>query len=219
MMLLAIETTANPWGFAVAGPQGLVGEYLIGKAPTETLVDHLRAVLPLWGVRQEQIEAVAVVTGPGHYMGVRGGVTTAKTLAQVWRVPMVALDAAAVLTLQGPAGMLVSPVLDVRRLEVYAGLARRTATGSDWVRPPAVHAWTAWRELLAAETEPVLVMGTLTPAMRSDVTSAMPMVRLQGDLPAARPAAAALEGWRRWQAGEGVSYAEVQPLYVREAVP
>ncbi|MBC7542902.1 MAG: tRNA (adenosine(37)-N6)-threonylcarbamoyltransferase complex dimerization subunit type 1 TsaB [Candidatus Sericytochromatia bacterium] len=217
-MLLAIETIANPWGFAVAGANGLVGDYLIGKAPTETLVEHLRTVLPLWRVSPGQIGAVAVVTGPGHYMGVRGGVTTAKTLAQVWQVPMVALDAAAVIALQAPIGMLVSPVLDVRRNEVYAGLGRRTAAGIVWHQAPAVHAWPVWREVLAAVAGPVCVLGTMTPPMRADAESVV-WARVQADAPASRPAVAALEAYRLWRAGGAVSYLDVQPLYVREAVP
>jgi tRNA threonylcarbamoyladenosine biosynthesis protein TsaB len=217
-MLLAIDTTASPWGFAVAGPTGIVGDYLIGKSPTETIVDHLRTVLPLWGVRPEQIGAVAVVTGPGHYMGVRGGVTTAKTLAQVWQVPMVALDAATVLALQAPVGMSVSAVLDVRRQEVYAGLGRRTADGIVWDRAPTVYGWSAWRAVLAGLDGPVCVVGAWTAAMRAEA-DLIPGLRVMADLPPCRPAVGALEGWRLWQAGQVVSYQQVQPLYVREAVP
>lgn len=216
-VLLAIETTASPWGFAVAGSQGLTGEHLVAQRPVETLVDQLKAVLPLWQVAMTDVAAIAVVTGPGQYMGVRGGVTTAKTLAQVWDVPLVALDAATVLALQAPVGARVAAVLDVRRGEVYAGVAERLETGVAWVQAPAVHRWADW---LALQTDtPLVVQGLLSAAMRREL-AARPDLHVFGEAwPVCRPAAVALEGWRRWQAGEAVGYADVQPVYVREAVP
>jgi tRNA threonylcarbamoyladenosine biosynthesis protein TsaB len=216
--LLALETTASPWGFAAAGPAGLVGEHLVAQRPVETLVDHLKAVLPLWQIEPAQIGAIAVVTGPGQYMGVRGGVTTAKTLAQVWDVPLVALDAATVLALQAPTGTRVAPVLDVRRGEVYAGVAQRLETGIAWVQEPAVHRWADWVALQAADC-PLMVHGTLSAAMRRELAAQPHLQAFAAGWPVCRPAAVALEGWRLWQAGETAGYAEVQPLYVREAVP
>jgi tRNA threonylcarbamoyladenosine biosynthesis protein TsaB len=218
-LLLAIETTASPWGFAVAGPAGLIGEHLVAQRPVETLVDHLKAVLPLWQIAPEQIGAIAVVTGPGQYMGVRGGVTTAKTLAQVWDVPLVAMDAATVLALQAPVGARVAPVLDVRRQEVYAGLALRGSTGLVWLQDPAVHRWVDWLEAQSAGDGPTLVHGILSAAMRRDLAALPHLQVFAAGWPVCRPAAVALEGWRLWQAGETAGYAEVQPLYVRDAVP
>jgi tRNA threonylcarbamoyladenosine biosynthesis protein TsaB len=217
-VLLAIETTASPWGFAVCGPAGLIGEHLVAQRPVETLVDHLKAVLPLWRIQPQQIGAIAVVTGPGQYMGVRGGVTTAKTLAQVWQVPVLAMEAATVLALQAPVGVRVAPVLDVRRNEVYAGIADRIEAGIIWQQAPAVHPWADW---LVARTGdgPLLVHGTLSAAMRRDLTAQPSLQVWPAGWPVCRPAAAALEGWRLWQAGEGLGYADVHPLYVREAVP
>jgi tRNA threonylcarbamoyladenosine biosynthesis protein TsaB len=218
-LLLAIETTASPWGFAVAGPHGLIGEHLVAQRPVETLVDHLKAVLPLWQVAPAAIGAIAIVTGPGQYMGVRGGVTTAKTLAQVWDVPLVAMDAATVLALQAPLGARVAPVLDVRRGEVYAGVAERLETGIVWLQEPAVHRWADWLAVQAEVAGPVLIHGILSAAMRRDLAQCPDRHGYAETWPVCRPAAVALEGWRRWQAGEAAGFADVQPFYVRDAVP
>lgn len=41
------------------------------------------------GIKPEQIDAVAVAAGPGSYSGLRGGLATAKLLAQTLNIPLV----------------------------------------------------------------------------------------------------------------------------------
>ena len=43
-------------------------------------------------ITPEQIEAIAVAQGPGSYSGLRGGLATAKTLAQTLNVPLVGVS-------------------------------------------------------------------------------------------------------------------------------
>lgn len=215
-MLLAIETVGSPWGFAVAGPKGLVGEFAVAGQPSEALVADLQALLPLWGLGPAAVTALAVVVGPGQYMGVRAGVTVARTLAQVWQKPLLGLDAAAVLALQAPVGSLVLVVLDVRRGEVYGGLGRRTAVGVDWIEPLALRRWAEWREALTTGAEPVLVLGDVA-ALSWPVTGHWRPA--PADVARLRPATVALAGWQMLQAGAVGSYLDVQPFYVRAAVP
>lgn len=44
------------------------------------------------GIKPEQIEGVAVAQGPGSYSGLRGGLATAKSLAQTLKVPLVGIS-------------------------------------------------------------------------------------------------------------------------------
>jgi len=41
------------------------------------------------GIKPEQIDAVAVAAGPGSYSGLRGGLATAKLLAQTLNIPLI----------------------------------------------------------------------------------------------------------------------------------
>jgi len=69
---------------------GLIDE---AKVLVETTVADLRAEKLVFymkeaGIEPEQIEAVAVAQGPGSYSGLRGGLATAKSLAQTLKVPL-----------------------------------------------------------------------------------------------------------------------------------
>jgi len=77
-------------------------------------------------VTLQDIEAVAVVAGPGSYTGLRVGMATAKGLAYALNVPLVSLNTlklmAFALRRDAPPSSLLCPMLDARRLEVFTGL-------------------------------------------------------------------------------------------------
>ncbi len=67
------------------------------KVLVETTVSDIRAEKLLFyvkeaGIKPEEIEAVAVAIGPGSYVGLRGGLATAKSLAQTLNIPLVGVS-------------------------------------------------------------------------------------------------------------------------------
>lgn len=91
------------------------------------LMGEMDALLCAEGLALEDISAFAVGIGPGSFTGVRVGVTTARTLAQVTGKPLVGigtLDAYAAVWSHGTSGVLSVPVLPSRRNEVYAAFYR-----------------------------------------------------------------------------------------------
>ena len=74
------------------------------------------------------IEAVAVSAGPGSYTGLRIGTSEAKGLCYGWGIPLIAIPSLKILALQAasskpyPSPTLFCPMIDARRLEVYAAL-------------------------------------------------------------------------------------------------
>ena len=86
------------------------------------------------GFELKDLDAVAVSKGPGSYTGLRIGVSTAKGLAYALEIPLLAsgtlenmaygiLSHALLKELLGDVGdkLLLCPMLDARRMEVYAG--------------------------------------------------------------------------------------------------
>jgi len=73
-------------------------------------------------------DAVAVSSGPGSYTGLRIGVSTAKGLCYGLDIPLIAVSTLEVLTAyalqitETTANSLFCPMIDARRMEVYAAI-------------------------------------------------------------------------------------------------
>lgn len=76
------------------------------------------------GIKPEDIDGVAVAAGPGSYSGLRGGLAAAKTLAQVLKVPLVAvstLEAIAynLIDIEGTIAVILHARLDEYNFAVF----------------------------------------------------------------------------------------------------
>ncbi len=100
------------------------------NAHSEKITNFIREVMEVGRINYTQLDAVAVSKGPGSYTGLRIGVSTAKGICYAADLPLMAID-----TLEAMAyGMkmklgsqlgendLLIPMIDARRMEVYAAI-------------------------------------------------------------------------------------------------
>lgn len=134
-LILCIETGTDVCSVGIAKD----GE-LISLRESDEGRDHARKVavfvdelLRETGIAPDELDAVAVGKGPGSYTGLRIGVSFAKGLCYGLQIPLVAvgsLDAltevaredfeAGILAVDGWAKACLCPMVDARRMEVYA---------------------------------------------------------------------------------------------------
>jgi tRNA threonylcarbamoyladenosine biosynthesis protein TsaB len=126
MRLLLIDTCGAEASLALADTrltETLVGLFRMpGRTASERLVANLREALSEAGWKLHDLAAVAVVTGPGSFTGVRVGLSVAKGLVEAGRVPLIALSRLAVLAASaGENRHRVCALLDAGRGEFFCG--------------------------------------------------------------------------------------------------
>ena len=124
--LLVIDTCGEVGSVTLARQEPLATTTLSGRTASERLVATIRELVRGHGIRIDQLQAVAVVNGPGSFTGVRIGVSAAKGLCQAVGVPLIAISRLAVLARRADLGKGtdVQAVLDAGRNEFYVGVYR-----------------------------------------------------------------------------------------------
>lgn len=209
-MIAGIDCTGET--FSVALVRG--GEVLAeagGLSPRS----HLRLLLPALvecaaraGVSLRSLEAVAVTTGPGSFTGLRLGIVTARTIAQVLGCPVVPVSTLEALALNVPSAPRVVAALDARRGEIFAGSFAVSAGIASRLTEDGAYTPSA----LAAAFPDCVIVGSA--AQRYAAELAAPGVEL---LPPAysliRGSSVALLGAR----GSAVPVFDLAPSYMRAA--
>ncbi|HEY8193326.1 MAG TPA: tRNA (adenosine(37)-N6)-threonylcarbamoyltransferase complex dimerization subunit type 1 TsaB [Gaiellaceae bacterium] len=126
MLILAFDTATDTATSALVWDGEVLGE--LSSRPVTVLQD-LDALLRRGGVRDSQVEGIAVGIGPGSFTGLRMGLITARTLAFSWGVPLAGVSTLNALAAGAPGAI---PVIDARRREVFA-----LVEGEPVVLPPS----------------------------------------------------------------------------------
>ena len=128
MIILHIETSTNICSIAISEN----GQCIFTKSDSEgmnhaaLLSVFIAEAMEFLKSVSKNIDAVAVSSGPGSYTGLRIGVSTAKGLCYGLDIPLIAvstleiLTANALLTAEAATNTLFCPMIDARRMEVYA---------------------------------------------------------------------------------------------------
>ena len=130
MLILHIETSTNICSIAVSEN----GQCLFSKSDSEgmnhaaLLSVFIAEAMEFLKSTSKKPDAVAVSSGPGSYTGLRIGVSTAKGLCYGLDIPLIAVSTLEVLTANAlqitetTANSLFCPMIDARRMEVYAAI-------------------------------------------------------------------------------------------------
>ena len=238
MYILAIETTGAFASVALQKDDKIIG-HISGSdrfSHLQNLMPQVEAVIKENGLSINDIDLIAVSNGPGSFTGIRIGVSTARALSQILNIPCVAVPSLEALALRGAeyakahaegmqesceekeCSLLVCPMLDARRSQVYAGgyFIKDGYPVEEIKAGPYM-----LDEFLAkvAEYDQILVLGDAI----DKYTEKMAEIRPEGtetaseDIRYQDASCVAALGAKLYTEKGGLSYNEVQPEYMRIA--
>lgn len=123
MMILGLDTSGPACSVALTGDGRLIQEIVMNTALThsETLMPAVERVMDGANVRLSDLDAIAVIAGPGSFTGVRIGVCAGRALAHAGNLPVCRINSLEALAAGAPnARGIVCPILDARRMQVYS---------------------------------------------------------------------------------------------------
>jgi tRNA threonylcarbamoyladenosine biosynthesis protein TsaB len=131
-LILSLDTSTQNCSVALHEKGLLISQELVSDegSHAKELTLLIEKVMKNAGMSLSDVAAVAVSNGPGSYTGLRIGLATAKGICFALDKPLICLPTLQVLAaaVQGPAGSLLLPLVDARRMEVYAAVYNASLT-------------------------------------------------------------------------------------------
>ena len=217
--ILNIETSTDVCSVAVSQDGALLFEKTDLQGPNHAVslgvfVDEALSFTDNHGI---PFDAVAVSCGPGSYTGLRIGVSMAKGICYARNLPLIAvptLELLAVPVLLGheelPDDALLCPMLDARRMEVYAAVYDRALRQVRGIQADVVDTYRPW-----LDEHPVYFFGN--GAAKCMETIGHPNARLrEGIVPLAKHMYPLAE--KRIALGQYEDVAYFTPFYLKDFV-
>jgi len=129
--ILNIETTTKCCSVVLSFNNEIIAlrESQSSYTHSENITLFISEVIKNAGISFHIIDAIAISKGPGSYMGLRIGVSTAKGLCYALDKPLIAVDTLGAMALKAATTTIIEddkalfcPMIDARRMEVYCAL-------------------------------------------------------------------------------------------------
>ncbi len=131
-LILQIETATASCSVALAKEGELLGikEINARNIHAEVITLFIDELIGQAGIPYSKLDAIAVSCGPGSYTGLRIGISTAKGLCFALDKPLISVDTLEAMAtgiqervdFVPVAGMLLCPMIDARRMEVFTAV-------------------------------------------------------------------------------------------------
>ena len=223
-MILCLETATPVCSVALnEGNRCLALRECVGQnAHSEKITIFIKEVLDEVGIGYDQLDAVAVSQGPGSYTGLRIGVSTAKGVCYAADRKMMAIDTLHAMACgmkerlgnQLQANDLLIPMIDARRMEVYASIFDADLNKLEDTAALVIDE-NSFSELAAAGRK-IWLFGDGAPKLKAVFANRPEIQIVEGFNPSAAFMASLAE--QQLKAGKFVDVAYFEPFYLKDFI-
>lgn len=214
-MLLAVDTSTRTIGVALYDGVQVLSEmvWVSDLYHTVELAPTVQSLMDRAGVNSNDLNVVAVATGPGSFTGLRIGLAFAKGMALAKHLEIIGVPTLDILAASQPVSkMPMAAVLHAGRGRLAVQWYKNSS--NSWKPVKGVQVQTS-KDLAAQINKPTIVCGELTAEeqrifrrKRKNVILHSPAQCLR------RPSFLAELGWKRWRKGESDDPALISPIYL-----
>ena len=126
MKILAVDTSSKICAVAILEDSNVIDEIKLdnGKTHSENLMPILKEVLEKNNITLDKIDLIAVSVGPGSFTGIRIGIASIKSIAEVYKLPVASVTSLETLARNietEDADTTIVSLIDAKNNQVYAG--------------------------------------------------------------------------------------------------
>ncbi len=218
-LLLALDTSSEMIGFAIAAPERLLAEAIWRgqRQGTATLLAEAIGALDALGYTKDDLRAVVIATGPGSFSGLRVGMGVAKGLALGLDIPIIGIPTLAFTA--EPFRVARQPVCAMiaagRSRFAYAVYEEQGGMLNE-IRP-LTHGTGEEIAAALAVYPGVIVCGEVEGAAEAICTAGPGVTLPPAGVRIRRPGTLADMAWRRILRGEADDLVALEPIYLHTA--
>lgn len=225
MLILAVDTATPSAGAALVDNKKVLNESFINfqKTHSETLMPTIERLLQECSVAVQDLDALAVSSGPGSFTGLRIGMATVKGISLAAAKPVVTLSTLDILASNiAGSDALVCPLLDARKNEIYCGFYESTRIFPIALKEPIACSPEKFiadaRELAyTRHIKKIILVGDGYYRYQHffDTRLKEELLKIPGHLMYPRAAAAGILAARKAELGDYADVYQMKPLYIR----
>lgn len=221
MKILTLESSSLSASVCITDNTKLLAQSFqnCGLTHSATLLPMIDHVMSASQLAIDELDAIAVVTGPGSFTGIRIGVAAAKGIADGKNLPCIGVS-----SLAGAAwnvtltNRLICPVMDARRSQLYNALFTFSDGTLQRLTPDRLITINDLKAELISLEKSILLVGDGAQMCYNCLIDSEDLDVLPAPSGLIYPSAygAAMEAYRLAQNGQMVSAAQLMPCYLRQ---
>jgi tRNA threonylcarbamoyladenosine biosynthesis protein TsaB len=222
-LLLSLETSTQCCSAALHEDGILVASKVIEtpRSAASQLAVMIDEVFQTANRKPKELKGVIVAAGPGSYTGLRIGVATAKGLCYALNIPIVSVNTLELLAYQfletGPVNkdfhsntVILCPMLDARRMEVYCALLDHNLNYVEPVQAKVIDG-TSFSSII--ESNPIFFFGDGADKCKDIIKHSNAHFSF-GLIPLA--SSLGIIGYKKWKAGLYEDVVSFEPFYLKD---